>query len=592
MKKTILLLILCFQNWVWAGDVLPPPMLLLVGDGSGQCTYTSIQDAIDDASPNSEIRVTMDNGTYEESLSISKSLTLKGGYSSCGLAQLDSRVDSNYSIISGASMSTVMIISGTNLNVDISGFNLISGQNFGFSPGGGMTLTGIDNTYDLDGVIISSSSGSLGGGIFISGDSELNLLSTRIFSNNATLGGGLYCSNSGLIHLKAGSGIFSNNATNGGGVYANDCEVRLQNGLAHQNEISLEGISANQSTDHGGGIYIDESTLRFMTDHTTGFFGVINIDNNISNTDGDAVGDGGGIYALDSEIHIAHGYFYQNTVLDGNGGALYLDDSQIKVNGVNGCLGKNNKCIWFEKNTARKDVLLPSATGGAIYANNHSEIGISGDAFKGYFIGNRADQASAISLSTGSFAKIRNAYFIENGESGSGMTSDISVIRVNGLNTDADISFSTFAHNQSNVVFDIENSGNLSLWATIVSEPNESNEVITATGSSYSFACSIFHESNSIGPINAFDNSVVDPNPGFVNPVEGNFHIRYDSIAIDKCSLAGIDGFISADYDNDTRGIDFPNIINDWGTYDAGADEYNDVIFNSGFDPGASSAGR
>ncbi|VAW44436.1 hypothetical protein MNBD_GAMMA03-897, partial [hydrothermal vent metagenome] len=61
------------------------------------------------------------------------------------------------------------------------------------------------------------------------------------------------------------------------------------------------------------------------------------------------------------------------------------------------------------------------------------------------------------------------------------------------------------------------------------------------------------------------------------------------SPAIDRCNLSGLsaDVEIRMDFDADERPIDIPDVSNGGlasRVYDAGADEYNDVIFANGFE--------
>ncbi len=586
MKKIALLIIMLnLPPFTKAGDIIPEPMLLFVGDGGGQCTYTSIQDAVDDASVFSEIRVTTENGTLFENIIVDKSLTLKGGYTSCGLAQSDTRIDANRTILDGGESSAVMIVTGDDIQFDMSGFQLQNGTNIFIIPSGGMTLAGNNSEFNLTNLIIKNNVGILGGGVYFSGDSTLNLQDTKIFTNDATSGGGLYCGESGRVNFLVGSGTYVNSAVDGGGIYANSCSIYLQNGEVHQNSFSVLGVSSNFAQNSGGGIYLTDSQLSFRPDSLNDNYSPTNIDHNVANTDGDENGDGGGIYAINSEVFLDYSYIYQNTVLDGNGGAIWLNNSSIKSDSTYACLSRGFKCVWFEKNQAIDDALSGNTIGGAIYATNNSQIGNIdvGSPFKAYFVDNRADQASAISLTSGSTALIQNSYFIDNGENSAGITNDTSVMRVNGASTEAHISFSTFADNDSSTVFDIENSGTVDLLTSIVNESSNQNTVVNP-GSDFNFGCSIFHEGDSVGFIPPLNQTVINQTPGFVDAANNDYHINFNSIAVDKCSTAGIGDTVGVDRDGDNRGINISGISNGNGPFDAGADEYVDLIFENDFE--------
>ncbi len=585
MKKYLLIILLMSPMKSLFAGIVVPPGTYYVGDGSGQCIYTSIQDAIDAASPGSEIRVTTDAGTFNESIAIEKNLTLKGGYSSCGLAQLDDRTDTNRSVIDAGGVGTVMLISGNNIDVDVSGFVLQNGTNIGFSPGGGVTLSGIDSEFDLTNLIITNNNGLWGGGIYVGGGNVTHLIDTKIVSNTAELGGGLYCSLGAEVHFQVGSGVTGNQAVDGGGIYASGCEIELKNGQVHNGAFSVVGVSLNSASDFGGGIYLDNSTLRFKADHLNGHLSPTNIDNNTANTDGDSVGDGGGIYAIDSSINIAYSYFYQNKVLDGNGGAIYLHNSDVNANGTLGCQSVNEKCVWFEKNTAQKDDLPAPTVGGAIYASNDSQVATSGDPLTAYFIDNRADFASAFSVSSGAEIDVQSSYFVNNGNDGNDETLDASVVRVNGGTSVANVYLSTFANNSTGAVFKLENSGTLDLRNNIVTEPSDTNEVMAMSmDSSFSFRCNIVHESDSMGNTPPLSHTTVSENPGFVDAGNGDYHIRHDSIAVDACNIFGIDDNVVPDRDNSFRPTSISGISNGTGNYDIGADEYVDLIYKNSFE--------
>ncbi len=591
----LMLMLMLYFPCLQAGEIIIDRPLLYVGDGGGQCIYTSIQAAIDEADPESEIRVTTDLGTFNENLYIDKNLVLKGGYSSCGLAQLDSRLDNSWTIVDGMDVSTVLVIEGDDLLVDISGFIFQNG--IGTSISGGVSIIGNDSVVDLKDVNILSNQGDTGGGVFIysglNSPSTLNLTDTKIFFNTSTtVGGGLFCALS-QVNILEGTGISGNTASGlampgsgvGGGVAAAECTINLRSGDSQNN--STVGIAFNNASDSGGGIYLEDSVLIFSPHENFTKSFAVNINNNLANTDGDDIGDGGGIAANQSIIeYLQYAYFFDNQVSDGNGGALFLDNTVVNEGFIDACYFAFDKCGVFENNIAEKGGQGIDSYGGAIYATENSDIGTSSDPINGYFNGNRADQGSAIYLNSDSEVNIQNSYFVQNGESGTGDTNDVSVVHLNGANTEASISFSTFADNFSNLVFSLENSPTLNLLASIINEPSAEHEVVSLShGSSFSFGCSIFHEGESIGPISIMDQSVIDDDPGFVSPAEGNYHIRYDSIAVDRCSFSGLN---IRDSDGDTRGIDIPNVSNGTGTYDVGADEYNDLIFANNFEDPAS----
>ena len=284
---------------------------------------------------------------------------------------------------------------------------------------------------------------------------------------------------------------------------------------------------------------------------------------------------------------MAFAVFISNQVHDGHGGAIALDNSKIGSSHINSCLYYNDKCTYFENNRAEQDHLMGENLGGAIYAINQTEVGSADFPFKAYFKENKADHGAGIYLLNQSTANIQNSYFISNGELGSGDTNDNSVIKVHGGGSEALIRFSTFAHNSTVSVLNVEGGGVVDLRGSIVNDINPGNKVLTNDASTFNQYCNIYHEIISVGFI--VYPTIIAQDPGFVDVENSNYHLKYSSDAVDRCDLNGINEFIRTDLDGDSRAIDIPAIINGPGAYDVGADEYNDVIFSNSFEPGASS---
>ncbi len=71
----------------------------------------------------------------------------------------------------------------------------------------------------------------------------------------------------------------------------------------------------------------------------------------------------------------------------------------------------------------------------------------------------------------------------------------------------------------------------------------------------------------------------------FVDPLAGDYHLTFNSPAIDYCATAAnIDPNYPTDIDGQVRGVDQPD-VNNGGIYDLGADAfYTDLIFKDGVD--------
>lgn len=592
MRKIVLISALFINSLVIAGDILPPPGILYVGLGIADCPYTSIQDAIDAASPNSEIRVTKEHALYQENLTIDKSLTITGGYETCTLAQSNTREVNSRSLVDGGNNAPVLIVLGNSLVLNITGLSMSNGKNLGFFPAGGAMLFGNLNQYNFKELLVIGNQGQLGGGIYIDGESELNLENSRIQLNTADAnGGGLFCINNGVVNLQKDSGVINNFAINGAGIFAEECRVNVSTGEYHQSAGSLKGISINHAEKDGGGILLISSELNLTSSTRNGFFGVVNIDNNTADFNKDNFGDGGAIYAWNSTLNISNGYFYRNEVFNGNGGAIFLNDSSVITPTVDSCLKHQKQCVWFESNEAIQDGFVGDYRGGAIFATTNSIVGDSQFPLKAQFIDNRADRGAAIAVTDDSQSEVQNSYFYRNGKFGfEGAFDDASVLYANDLNSKIRVSFSTFADNDTYAVFDIFDHAQVDLRNSIVYSESEIADVLNNSNGFFEMQCNVLHEIDSIGLIGAGDETTISTNPGFINPATDNYHIKYDSVALDLCSNSGLT-IIRNDRDGDVRELDMEGIPNGYGAYDAGADEYSDLIFKNDFEGATSGAG-
>ncbi|VAW32927.1 hypothetical protein MNBD_GAMMA01-1159 [hydrothermal vent metagenome] len=591
MKKLIFILSTFLLSSQINAGLVAPPQLLYVGQGGGVCTYATIQDAIDNASSNSEIRVSNEIA-YFENLQIDKGLTINGGYTNCEQAALGNRLDDSRTTIDANSITNVVVLtSEISINFNMSGFNLINGST---SYGGAVNAQTNNSIITFEQMNITDNISIVGGGIYLGGtDNELVLSNTKINNNTANLGGGVYCDN-GSINLNDNSGIYQNNAVdmktvgNGGGIFGANCSIYLRSGEGGMADSHTVGISNNQATGSGGGIYLEEGSIGAPLS------GVANIDHNIANSDmDDTGGDGGGVYMTNGAyIDFSRLFFNGNTAFNGNGGAVFMDDSYYRD--ISNIPGYYNLCILlgfaecalFINNQALGDGLN---LGGAIYMQNNSTGHVLSSSLRARFINNRADGGAAIAVYSGSTLDVQNSYFIGNGNNGDDATNDFNVIRVNGAGSEIDVSFSTFANNLNSYVFALFNDGQARLNKSIVFEEDPLTHLVTSPIDSAAFAhdCTLFHEGVTIGPLPGLSTSLVTTNPDFVNPATNNYQLMPSSAAIDRCNNTGLnpDVTIGVDYDGDERPIDIANTDNLVGAFDAGADEYdNDLIFINGFE--------
>ena len=500
--------------------------------------------------------------------------------------------------IDAQNLGNALYIGTDDIVFEMSGFVLTNGhfQIDSNALGGAVSLTGGMIFMYFTDMLIQNSSGLGGGGIMINppggGSNNFVVLENTLISHNtAAVGGGVYCYNS-VLYVADNSGVVDNHTTadsatdwgQGGGLYLKGCLASFFGGPGLSEPEHLVGISNNSATGSGGGIYADNSIIRTQ-DGPAEYDSSLSIDHNTANTDLNAIGDGGGVYLLNSGIDIYRLFIHDNKVVNGHGGGLYLDDSIIGSEtdspSYNSCYANGHtECNLFADNSAiaSLDSPLPgfSSYGGAIYMFE-SGMSAEGDSLRARFINNSADYGSALLLAD-STLDVQGSYFINN-------VAQEDVFAVFGGSV-LNLNFSTVANNFSNHVFRVATASTVNLFGSIIYEAFAFNIPILTGDGTFDFGCSIFHENDSIGFVSAIGGSTVSQNPGFISEETGNYHLRYDSIAIDRCSDGGLTN-LAKDIDLDIRGLDFPGVNNGFqGNYDAGADEVkvNDLIFADGFE--------
>ncbi len=170
--------------------------------------YTGVQAAVDDAGAGGLVQVA---GYCTETLSVNRSLTLRGGYTSTNW------VDPRYR--------TILDAQGAGRAVYVTGDTQFTLEN--------LHVTGGQTDGD-------------GAGVYLGFNVDSILQNNVIYDNQATNGdgGGVY--NAGEVALLQHNTIYNNTARQGGGVYASgDGQVTLRNSV----------VASNTATDSGGGIY-------------------------------------------------------------------------------------------------------------------------------------------------------------------------------------------------------------------------------------------------------------------------------------------------------------------------------------------------
>jgi CSLREA domain-containing protein len=228
-------------------------------------------------------------------------------------------------------------------------------QNSVAENGGGLAVKHVHlHSYHLR--LLSNLAENRGGGLFID-DSDEGSLTTAFYwtimqSNTATFGGGAYLLGES-DNISGGYGLsgmmqtalVDNTAQDGGGIYFT--------GTSH--EFYLTGTtSGNKASNHGGGIYNDNTVINIY-DAT--------ITNNTADFGNDGNGDGGGIYNNGSSADISTSILYGN--LDTGSQAAECASSGVSLKIDNSILGIPSPCTVSGSNLVSTDpMLLPLANNG------------------------------------------------------------------------------------------------------------------------------------------------------------------------------------------------------------------------------------
>ncbi len=311
MKKRICIAKAMVLAVLWLGLMVG---WLHVAQAGPSATIQSMIDAAPDGGT-----VNIPSGTYTESLTVNKTLTLTGVSSATTIIQA----------VTGQRVITVT--SGHNLRLE------------------NLTVTGGHPTSDV------------GGGVYAA-DGSLLIVNCRIADNSADYGGGVFQTGAGGRVDVTGSRIELNTTGNhGGGLYVNG-SAALTNTL----------VLSNTAGWHGGGLHVDVG----RTDLSGGLFsnnramgdngGAVNVNNSISVTGtqfiSNTANDSGGAllqWNAGYTVTVTNARFERNTA-KGKGGGAY----------VNSLLTISNS--MFVTNTV--DAGSSDPYGGGVYAGGASQI--------------------------------------------------------------------------------------------------------------------------------------------------------------------------------------------------------------------------
>ena len=519
---------------------------------SGTCDYPTVQAAIDDLAPGSEIRLVGAEFLLPTSLSFSnRVLTVAGGYPACGAPAPAGKTTLRANFAGGPAV----FISGADvmsLSLTLRDLNIVDGNNPS-GAGGGIQINN-SGLVTLDNVDVHDNLALNGGGISIlenaGGNLSVNLLGGSRIGNDAGLG---------------------NDAASGGGVYCVGARVRL----GHVDLI------ANAATNQGGGLYADNCEILSTADA-----GDTRIEQNMAK-------DGGGIYArggsqltlrsrIEQKISISHnqavlgsapqrggGIFLNNdgTLLQGSG--LRIDDNRARSfaagimitaaqatldRGVNSCLVGDDHCSSLSGNRVEDDTGALTGTVGAAFIAGTGSPTLT---LRQTRVANNAAAGNAI-LAAGDGGQLNLDTVLLTGNSSPNLLGTSSTARIEG-------DFITTAGNMLSGSL-ISNNSTAALAVDI------RRSILLADGATHlqgagtaSFDCINTGTGGALGGTSHA--------PGFFDATGGVYRLASGSMNLDRCAVTG--GETPFDIGGLPRIIDLAAVANGAGAADRGA--YEDV---------------
>jgi len=505
--------------------------------GSANPCYSTIQAAVDAASPGDEIRIAAGvytdmsvrpkndittTGVVTQVVYISKTLTIYGGYT---LSNWTTAYPiSNPTTLDAQGQGRVLYITG-HISPVIEGLRITGGDALG--------LGGSDEQYcDL---FLAGA----GGGIYII-TATTTISNSEVFSNTgARCGGGLYLHRS-PAKLYSNT-IISNNSTGeyamGGGLYLYQSPAILQKNT----------IASNTAREYGGGLLIMESTAD-LSENTI-----------VSNTVSGSNGSGGGLCLAGGATTISRNTVTANVARVGGGLYLLGGTGTLRGNTImsniayeGGGMYTGSDAYTYEGNRVISNI---ATRGGGLYIGN--SVALYGDVI----ISNSADFGGGLYLHW-SQSTMTNTIIADNRATTNGGGLYL-------LSSSPRLLHTTIARNTSG-----DGSGiYVTNFATAYSAVMLTNTILTShtvgisvTGGNTVTMNAVLWYGTPVTVSQATTATVIMQNqhlgdPALVDPNEGNYHIGPGSAAADK----GVDAGVYDDIDGDSR----PS----GAGYDLGADE-------------------
>jgi len=502
--------------------------------------HTTIQDAVDAASPGDEIRVATGHYTGVQTLGggvqlmyISKTVTIRGGYTAPGFTEPPDP-DNNPTVLDAEGQGRVIYINSNGISPTLDGLWITGGN-----ASNALTSSGV------------------GGGIYSFG-ADPRIVSSVIIYNVAYTstssrgyGGGIYVHNAPGGAVISGSQVISNVASTsdsgyGGGIYVISAPgVQLINNEVLSNTGTITGGQG-----YAGGIYLSNSSGAIVDGNR--------IEHNVAQQKQGFSGSfGGGIYCYNSDDAV----FSHNTV-------RYNIASLVMFGGFGGgmCIGGSDR-MHIQSNTFEGNwsTGIGEGYGGALNASDAYDLLINGN----QVLSNWAGRGGGFYISSDSTFTMTNNIVAGNNSwyGGGGLALNTST----GERVTGTLLHNTFAAN--NLGYG-EGRSAIHTYDPDVSLVLANNLIYSHTYGVIVVPTSTVRLYNTLFYANDTDTSGsgeihnTDPITGQDPLLDASYHLGAGSPAID----AGVDAGVSTDIDGDPRPLG--------DGYDIGADEYYKVLHN------------
>ncbi|RFF31740.1 hypothetical protein [Wenzhouxiangella sediminis] len=547
--------------------------LITVG-GTGDCDFSSIQDAVDAVPLNVPegdlyvIRVAR-SGTYNgvSVEAFEKAFLMEGGYAECSSALPDTN---NNTVIDGGGANTQVIdVRNTIERKRVTLANLTI-QNASGLTASGLYVSGTD--VNLRNVTIQNVTGAIrGAGVRVEGDS---LGATLILGENVAVidnavsqeGGGIYCGDGARLEIYSATGISNNTASQGGGIYANGCSGFINSGATGLAGL-FYNVGYNTATFGGGGIYLDST--QGPTDIVIGE-GLTGLDPRPLIIENEASVQGGGIMAVgaDTRLTVRNALVGFNVSGSLGGGIQVRNGAEVIVEGTRPRCAGAQACSAIEANEA--------PLGGA-FSVGTATLSVE----RTRVLDNIAtSQGSVLFLqSQDATARFENALVVGNDGASVFYQSDPSSSPP--LDTSLEVLASTIVDNPNATrVFELNSLGEAFIGRSIVQAPGGVPVADFDASNEPTVECGFIHEAASVNEDVA---TAVSTTPGFIDPGAGDYRLDIADLAgaVDRCPANPI--YAPLDLLGEERPYDTP-LPDVAGPFDPGAFEGNDRLFRDAFD--------